>query len=203
MKIKSIKYPEGCQLKGWKKMVFERRIKAILGSFFSVCELDQCRAEILGQERDKERYDELHVFHCESFENMSVGEAQALADKTAQYVGVEITTKFPSRIPGVVAALMGGVLIGAGGAWLIPAVQEAKGTVSRPYVERSAGVAGLSPVLPVANMGEQSPEPILTTTVRTDRPAVTARTLARTVPNDVGEFEVSLTVTPVKRVGDQ
>lgn len=198
MKIKSIKYPRGCELKGWNRMVFERRIKASLSSSFYVCELDRCRAEILGQERDKERYDELHVFHCQSFEDMGVGEAQALVDKTAQYVGVEIITGFPSRFPGVVAALVGGVLIGAGGSLLIPAVQ----ATSRPDVERAAGVARLPAVLPVASAFDEPPGPIFTTTVRTDRPAVTARTLARTVRNDVGQYEVSLTVTPVAKTGE-
>jgi len=41
------------------------------------------------------------------------------------------------------------------------------------------------------------PEPIFSTKVRTARPGATAISLARAVRNDAGEYEVSLTVTPI------
>lgn len=199
MKIKSIQYPEGCQLKGWNKMVFERRVKETFGSFFSVCELDRCRAEILGAEPDKEQRDELNVFHCESFKKMSLAETQALVDKTAKYIGIGVTVKYPSRVGAVLAAIIGGVLAGALGVQVIHAAGVKKGLSETNYVTPRVGRE--MPIQPAA-IPMDSPlepmEPIFTTTVRTRQPAVTAKALARTVRSDVGEYEVSLIVTPIK-----
>ena len=207
MKIKSIRYPVGCQLKGWSRMVFERRLQRALGSFFSVCDLDRCRAEILGQEPDKERYDELQVFHCASFKDMSVAEARALVEKTAEYVGVEIAIKHISQVYRVVAALIGGILIGGASGWAIAAAKASKSATTMSPTDGLASMATLSPVLPVARMAElplaSDPEPIFNTKVRTDRPGSTAVSLARTVRNDAGEYEVSLTVTPIEAATGQ
>jgi hypothetical protein len=201
MRIKSIRYPEGCELKGWGKMVFERRLQRALGSFFSVCDLEQCRTAICGQEPDRERYDELNVFHCVSFKDMSAAEAQALVDKTAEYVGVEISITHASRVSRVAAAFVGGILIGSACAWAVPAVTAAKSAMTQPLSTRPASVDALSPVLPLPRMPElplaPDPEPIFSTKVRTARPGATAISLARAVRNDAGEYEVSLTVTPI------
>lgn len=205
MKINSIRYPEGCQLKGWSRMVFERRLRRTLGSFFSVCDLDRCRAEILGQEPDKERYEELNVFHCDSFKDMSATEAQALVDKTAEYVGVEISVGHASPSPPVVTALVGGILIGVVGGWAIPAVKDSRNTATSYTADDLPSMVRRSPVLPVLPLPRTSelplatdPEPVFNTKVRTDRPGATAMTLARTVTNDTGEYEVTLTVTPIE-----
>lgn len=195
MKIKSIKYPEGCELAGWNKMVFERRMRKALGDSFSVCDLDRCRAEILGQGRDNERRDELSVFHCESIKSLPIAELKALVDKTAQYVGVEIVMGHTSRVPGVVVAAVVGIAIGAASAWLIPAANNAKTVTRTNHAEQLASEIQL-PILPVPSAVEASPEPVFSTTVRTNRPAATARTLASTVQNVAGEYDVSLTVTP-------
>ncbi len=210
MKINSIRYPEGCQLKGWSRMVFERRLRRTLGSFFSVCDLDRCRAEILGQEPDKERYDELNVFHCDSFKDMSATEAQALVDKTAEYVGVEISIGHTRPAPRVVMALVGGIVIGAAGGWAIAAVKDSRNALTSFSADELPGVVHRSPVLPVLPLPRTSelplatdPEPVFNTKVRTDRPGATAMTLARTVRNDAGEYEVTLTVTPIEAATGQ
>lgn len=207
MRIKSIRYPEGCQLKGWNRMVFERRLQRALGSFFSVCDLDQCRGAICGQEPDKERYDELNVFHCVSFKEMSAAEAQALVDKTAEYVGVEISITHASRVSRVAAAFVGGIVIGGTCAWAVPAVTAAKSAMNQPLGTRPASMDTLFPVQPLARMRElplaPEPEPIFSTKVRTARPGATAVSLARTVRNDAGDYEVSLTVTPIEAATGQ
>lgn len=181
MKIKCIRYPEGCQLRGWNKMVFERRLQRALGSFFSVCDLDRCRAEVLGQEPDKERYEELSAFHCDSFNEMSAAEAQMLVDKTAQYVGVDISIKRASQVSRVYVALIGGILVGAAGASAIAAVKASKNTTSSLPADGLASIARLSPILPVARMPEESPDPELdfNTAVHPNRPGAIAVGVAR------------------------
>lgn len=183
-------------------MLFERRLKQSLGSFFSICELERCRGEILGPVPDKERFDELSLFHCERFKDMSPTEAQTLVEKTAQYVGVEITTKRTSQVPAMMLALLGGMIIGAAGAWLIPAAKVFRSEVTTARVTHPVMLPEIAPLLPVADMPDIEREPVFNTTIRTDRPGSTARTLARTVRDHAGEYEVSLTVTPVTAAAD-
>lgn len=199
MKIKEIQYPEGVQLKGWNKLVFERRIKRTLGSFFSVCELDRCRVAVLSQERDDDLYAELDVFHCDSFKNMGKAEAQALVEKTGEYVGVSITAKHTNRAPNVAAAMVGGIMIGAVCALIIPAMSSVgSAKVTPSYVRPPLDLSRPSPVGPLVLDANVSVEPIFSTTVHTNQPAATARTLASAVRSDVGEYDVSLTVTPTQ-----
>lgn len=201
MKIASIRYPDTCQVHGWSKMVLERRLKHMLGSFFSVCDLDRCRADILGRGPDEELLGELRVFHCVSFKDMSVAESQALVDKTAQYVGAEITMKRVNRIPAVIAAVIGGLAVGAAGACLIPTAVASKNIKTSLPADYLGNIPRSMPELSGPRLSESSPppEPVFTTTIRSDRPGVAARTLARAVRDDAGEYEVSLTVTPVTK----
>lgn len=208
MKIKSVSYLEGCKLNGWSRMVFERRLRRAFGSFFSVCDLEQCRTAIRGEMQDRERHDELNVFHCVSFKDMSAAEAQALVDKTAEYVGVEISITHTSGVSRV-AAFVGGIVIGGACAWAVPAVTPAKSAMTPTLGIRPASVDTLSPVLPLARMPllplepDQDPEPVFSTKVRTARPGATAIGLARAVRNDDGDNEVSLTVTPIVAASGQ
>lgn len=197
MKLKSIKYPEGCELAGWDKMVFERRMRNAFGSSFSVCDLNRCRSTISGEDRDSERYDELHAFHCESFDGMTSAERQALVDKTAQYVGVELAVGMEpaSRFAGLVAAAAVGIAIGGASTWMIATAHVSKTVTRNSRAEQLASEIQL-PILPMPRAVEVSPEPVFNTTVRTTRPAATARTLASTVQSVTGEYDVSLTVTP-------
>jgi hypothetical protein len=203
MKIKRIQYPDGVQLNGWDKFVFERRIKSCLKSFYSVCDLDRCRLAVLGQERDEDRYEELSAFHCISFKNMGNAEVQSLVEKTGQYVGIEITTQRISRAPSIVVALLSGIIIGAVCAWMIPLVNAQRGAKAPAYAGHLVDVPRES-VLPLVRQSplpvpvfdpDEAPESVFDTTVRTNQPATTARTLANAVRNEVGEFDVSLTVT--------
>jgi hypothetical protein len=202
MKVKSIHYPDGCQLQGWDKIVFERRIKQTFRPFFSVCELDRCRAAIQGSGRDNDRYNELDAFHCESFGNMSAAEAHALVDKAAQYIGVRITLADDSWMPSVPVAFFGGIVIGA---ILTFSVSLASPTRSVTPVVREGGYAHVDtfPTILPSTTAQETPAPILTAIVRTNNPAATARLLASTVRSGPGEYEVSLSVTPVDVADDQ
>lgn len=203
MRVKSIEYPEGCDLAGWDKMVFERRIRKAFGSFFSVCDLNRCRSAILGQDPDSGRYDELNVFHCEDFKGMTSAERQALVDKTAQYVGVGLVVAMEpsSRFIGMVASAAVGLVIGSASAWMIATAHDGKVVTRTAHAERLANEIQL-PIPPVARAIEALPEPVFNSTVRTNQPAAAARTLARTVQSLAGQYDVSLAVTPVEGGAD-
>lgn len=184
-------------------MVFERRIKNAFGEFFSVCDLDRCRAAILGAGRDSERYDELHAFHCESFKGMTSAERQTLVDKAAQYVGVglAVAMKPAGRLTGLVASAAVGLAIGGASAWTIATAQNGKVATRTDHAERLANEIQL-PILPVPRAIEVSSEPVFNTAVRTNQPAATARRLASAVQSMAGQYDVSLTVTPVEGGAD-
>lgn len=199
MRVKSIEYPDGCKLEGWDKMVFERRIRKAFGSFYSVCDLNRCRSVILGQDQDSERYDELNAFHCEDFAGMTSAERQALVNKTAQYVGVGLVVvmKPSRRFTGSVVAAAAGLALGGASAWMIATAHDGKIVTRTSHAERFANEIQL-PMPSVARAIEVAPEPVFNTTVRTSQPAATAKALARTVQSVSGQYDVSLTVTPVE-----
>jgi hypothetical protein len=199
MKIKSITYPGGHELAGWNKFVFERRLRKAFEPFFSISDLDRCRATILGLEPDDERYHELKAFHCVDFKDMAVGELQALVEKTGQYVGVEITVAVArfGRFPGLIAGVATGIVIGGAGAWMVATGNDSKVDTRSTLGGKFARELDL-PILPAPRAVEVSLEPVFNSTVRTNQPAATAKTLASTVQSLAGQYDVSLTVTPAE-----
>lgn len=192
MKVIRIEYPEECQLEGWDKAVFETRIKQTFTSFFSICEVDRCRKTILGLQRDPDAYDELNVFHCESFEHLRSDDVQNLVEKTARYIGVKLVvqdTKLTRRpIMLVTSAALAAVAV-------IALVVHPKAVQPTPHAASSVASVPYSP--PIGPIPETPPDAIFTATVRATSAAAAAKSLASAVMTDDGEYDVSLTVTPV------
>ena len=201
MKIKTISFPEDSALEGWRKLVTIRRLhRAFDGDSFSVCDLDRCREAVLGESGGSyDVYKELDAFHCVSYADMSTEESAMVIQKASEFVGVKLTMEngvISSRkvIPYVAVCVAVCVALLALAAVILPIRKEAA----------AKGESGVRPIQPAFDsIGVVRPDyippadPIFTVTFNANEPRKAVTNIVPLVPNDAGDYEVTVTVTPL------